>query len=497
MSSPYHRFMPDDLTVDLTLASAATQAGAVRNGQVSCLELLDACIDRYQKHNPVINAVVVERIDQARHRAQELDRKTNRDQERGPLHGVPMTIKDVIDWVGTPSTWGDVAARDYHPERNAVLLDRLLDAGAVVWGKTNVPFQLGDWQSYNEIYGRSDNPWDTDRTPGGSSGGSAAALATGMAALEIGSDIGGSIRFPAHYCGVFGHKPTFEVVPSRGHNYPGQEGVVDINVCGPLARSASDLALAMDVIAEPGLAVDPRRRPEEFTVGVMLDNPMGEQDDELTDILSNAVDALVRAGVKVARPPDEIDHVAAQDLYGKLVRAATAALDLRPDDPVHAARYGRGDRDYQAIGSRGVLLPHVEWIELHNQRQRLRDQWADYFGGSGPSGHGVDRVDVVLCPPSASAAPVHENEIPFGLQSIEVNGHPVSIIEQWLWAGIASGPYLPSTVAPVGLTAAGLPVGIQIMGPNRGDYTTIAFAAVVEETLGGFTPPPMVTSPGA
>ncbi len=469
---------------DLTLASAADQAAAIRNGEVSSVEMLDACIERYTRHNSAINAVVVERIDQARQRSSDLDElQASHDPDQlGSLHGVPMTIKDVIDWVGTPSTWGDPAAATYHPERNAVLLNRLLDAGAVVWGKTNVPLQLADWQSFNDIYGRSNNPWDLNRTPGGSSGGSAAALATGMAALEIGSDIGGSIRFPAHYCGVFGHKPTFSVVPSRGHNYPGQEGEVDINVCGPLARTADDLALCMNIIADAGLAEDHRRAPEEFTVGVMLENPMGDQDDQLTSVLSDAVDRLVAAGVKVAEPPIEIDHVAAQDLYGKLVRAATATLDLQPDDYVHAARYEQGDRDYQAIGSRGVLLPHVEWIELHNQRQRLRDQWADYFTA----------VDVLLCPPSASAAPYHETDVPFGQQSIVVNGRSVSIIEQWLWAGIASGPYLPATVAPVGLTAGGLPVGIQIMGPERADHTTIAFAAVVEQTVGGFTPPPMI-----
>ncbi len=470
---------------DLTMASATEQATAIRDGEVSSRELLDASIDRYQQYNDTVNAVVVERIDQARQRAAKLDdlRTTMGSDQLGPLHGVPRTIKDVIDWVGTPSTWGDPAAADYHPARNAVLLDRLLDAGAVVWGKTNVPYQLTDWQSFNDIYGRTNNPWDLERTPGGSSGGSAAAVATGMTALEIGSDIGGSIRFPAHYCGIFGHKPTFNVVPSRGHSYPGQEGEVDINVCGPLARTAADLALCMDIIAHRGLPSDERRSPGDFTVGVMLENPMGTQDDELTAVLDDAVERLVAAGVKVAAPPLEIDHVAAQDLYAKLVRAATAALDVQPDDAMHAARYQLGARDYQAVGSRGVLLSHVEWVELHNQRQRLRDQWVDYFS----------TVDVLLCPPAASAAPTHETEVPFGLQSIDVNGQRVSIIEQWLWAGIASGPYLPSTVAPVGFTAGGLPAGIQIMGAERRDHTTIAVAAMVEQTLGGFVPPPMTS----
>ena len=466
---------------DLVVASAVEQARAVRNGDVSCVELLESAVGQYEKHNPALNAVVVERIDDARERAKRLDGMPA--ERRGPLHGVPMTIKDVIDWAGTPSTWGDPAVADYHPNRNAVLLDRLLDAGAVVWGKTNVPFRLEDWQSYNTIYGRTNNPWDLERTPGGSSGGSTASVATGMATLEIGSDIGGSIRFPAHYCGVFGHKPTFGAVPSRGHNYPGQDGRVDINVCGPVARSADDLALAIDVIADRRLAPDPRRHARQFTVGVMLDNPIGEQDDELTGLLEGAVAALTAAGMTVARPPDTIDHIAAHDLYMLLVRAATAATDAGSDDAEHAVRYNMGDRDYRARAGKGFSLSHVEWIELHNQRQRLRDQWADYFS----------IVDVLLCPPSASVAPHHETGTTFGEdQSIVVNGRPVSIVDQWLWAGIASGPYLPASVAPVGLTTDGLPAGLQIMGPEGGDCTTIAFASMMEDTLGGFVSPPMI-----
>ncbi len=472
--------MKPDLRI--VLAGAAEQSAAVSTGSLSCLELLDACVAQYEVHNPALNAVVVERIDQARTRARMLDAVPAED--RGPLHGVPMTIKDVIDWVGTPSTWGDPTAADYHPARNATIVDRLESAGAVIWGKTNVPFQLADWQSYNDIYGRSNNPWDLERTPGGSSGGSAAALASGMATLEIGSDIGGSIRFPAHYCGVFGHKSTFGAVPSRGHNYPGQEGRVDINVCGPMARTADDLALCLDVIAERRLTPDHRRRPDEFTVGVMLQNPVGEQDDELTALLESAIGRLTAAGVTVAEPPIEIDHVAAHDLYMLLVRSATSAIDVTAEDRHHAARYDKGDRDYHARASKGTTLTHVEWIELHNQRQRLRDQWSDYFR----------TVDVLLCPPSASAAPVHDTGKVFGEdQSIEVNGRQVPIVDQWLWAGIANGPYLPGTVAPVGFTAAGLPVGLQIIGPENSDFTTIAFAAMVEQVLGGFVAPPMIS----
>ena len=188
--------------MDVTLRSAREQARLIREGEMSARELLDAVLDRYQRHNPAVNAVVVTRIDQARSRAAEADAALARGDVWGPLHGVPMTIKEVFDWVGTPSTWGWPELADYRPDHNAVAVDRLLAAGAVIYGKTNVPIHLSDWQSYNDIHGATNNPWDLSRTPGGSSGGSAAALATGMAGLELGSDIGASIRNPAHYSGV-------------------------------------------------------------------------------------------------------------------------------------------------------------------------------------------------------------------------------------------------------------------------------------------------------
>ncbi|MGY9071973.1 MAG: amidase family protein [Acidimicrobiales bacterium] len=471
--------------MDLSLLPATQQADLARSGMVSARELLDACVDRYQRHNDELNAVVVERIELAQGYAAELDRRQAAGDELGPLHGVPMTVKDVIDWTGTPSTWGDPVAKDYRPVTNAVLLDRLFGAGVVVWGKTNVPVQLAQWQTFNDIYGRTNNPWDLERTPGGSSGGSAAAIAVGMAGLEIGSDIGGSIRFPAHYCGIFGHKPTFGVVPSKGHNYPGQEAVVDINVCGPLARTANDLEAAMAVLSTAQLPVESRDSLSEFTVGVMLENPLGEQDDELTVVLESAVAALISAGVSVTRIQNPVDHVAAQELYCQLVRAATSALDIHPDDAAHARRFDQGDRDYRAAAGKGASLSHLEWIELHNQRERLREQWAAYFG----------EVDLLLCPPAASAATPHDTLTSFGDQMIQVNGHAASTVEQWLWAGIASGPYLPATIAPVGLTVSGLPVGIQILAPDRHDLRSIRFAALLERELGGFVPPPITNSP--
>src|SRR5262249_20838521 len=231
--------------------SARRLAADIRRKKLGCLELLDLYLSRVEKYDPAINAVVVRDFDNARRRARAADRALARGQAWGPFHGVPMTIKGSYDVAGLPTTWGVPSLRDNVVRSNAVVVDRLLSAGAVLFGKTNVPLYLGDWQSFNAIHGTTSNPWDLTRAPGGSSGGSAAALAAGLTALEAGSDIGSSIRNPAHFCGVFGHKPTWGIVPRHGQALPGQVAPVDIDVVGPLARSADDLALALSIMAGP------------------------------------------------------------------------------------------------------------------------------------------------------------------------------------------------------------------------------------------------------
>lgn len=452
--------------MDVTLLPAHQQAKRIASGQLGARELLEASVARYERYDGALNAVVVERIDDARQAADAADEAVARGDELGPLHGVAMTVKEVIDWVGTPSTWGDPRHANNFPERNAVVLDRLLEAGAIVWGKTNVPLELGEWQTFNEIHGRTNSPWDLDRTPGGSSGGSAVALAAGYTGLEIGSDIGGSIRFPAHYCGVYGHKPSFGAVSADGHDYPGQPAEVDINVVGPLARSAQDLDIAMRLLAQMVLPDEPRTDLRDFTVGVMLEHPFGgEQDDEMTAVLQHGIDQLAEAGLNVRAAATGIDHAQAQRNYLLLNHAATSAVDQ------------------SWHGEERVGISHRQWIELDNQRQRIRQQWADCF----------DSVDLLLCPVAASAAPPHQTDVPFMEQTLPINGREVSNFDQWLWAGIASGSYLPSTAFPVGLTGSGLPVGLQALAPYAHDFRGIAFAHAAEVVLGGFVPPPMVS----
>src|SRR6185295_5494778 len=272
----------------LAFEPALALARLLRSRKISARELLDVCWQRFQKYNGSLNAIIVTDIDRARKAARAADRRLKSGTPLGPFDGVPMTVKESFNWTGTSSTWGSAPLKTNIAKSDAVALKRLTDAGAVIYGKTNVPLMLADWQSFNAIYGTTSNPWDVTRAPGGSSGGSAVALATGMSALEIGSDIGASIRNPAHYCGVYGHKPTYGIVPMRGHSLPGTVAAGDISVAGPLARSARDLTAMMKLLAGPDgieagalrLALPPARQTslEEFRIAVMLSDPVSEVD---------------------------------------------------------------------------------------------------------------------------------------------------------------------------------------------------------------------------
>src|SRR5512138_3784963 len=349
--------------LDVPFRSARQLAADIKRKKIGCLELLDLYLARVEKYDGTLNAIVVRDFERARARAKAADRALARRQPWGPLHGVPMTIKESYNVVGLPTTWGVPAYKDRIATKNAVVVDRLLRAGVVLFGKTNVPLYLGDWQSFNAIYGTTNNPWDVTRAPGGSSGGSAAALAAGLTALEAGSDIGSSIRNPAHFCGVFGHKPTWGIVPRTGQALPWQKAPVDIDVVGPLARSADDLAISLSIMAGPD-AIDaagwqlrlraPRaRRLRDFKVALMLDAPESRVDRTVQDRLQALGDFLGRQKAKVndrARPA--VDTAEAFAVYTRLLRSATSdrqsdaefeanrtiAAGLAPDDQSYHAR---------------------------------------------------------------------------------------------------------------------------------------------------------------
>ncbi len=480
--------------MDITLASAREQAAAIHVGAISAVELLNATIERYERFNPIINAVVVERIDAARRRAADADAVTIAGESWGPLHGVPMTIKEAWAWMDTPSTSGHPHLVDWRPERNDEAVQRLLDAGAVIYGKTNLPVSMADWQTFNPVYGTTSNPWNADLIPGGSSGGAAAALASGMTALELGSDIGASIRNPAHYCGVFGHKPTYGIVPIAGHGAPGDPTTLDIGVGGPMARTARDLRLGLDIVAgahgldAAGWRLDlpePRwDRPEQIRAAVMLESPCVEQDDELTEQLAVTVESLAALGVQIdetARP--EIDVERSHEIYMTLLRAATGTgypEEALAEHRANAERYVAGDRDYRAVMGRGTAISHWEWAAFHREREHERLAWAAFF----------EDYDLLLCPTAASAAYPHDQEGERPERTITVNGTQQPTTDQLFWAGWSCGVYLPGTVAPAGLTRSGLPCGLQIVAGHLQDHSSIGFAEFMDRELGGYRTPP-------
>jgi amidase len=479
---------------DWAYQSATAMARAIRERRIGCVELLDLHLERVGRHNTQLNAIIALDTDRARSRAREADAASARGESWGPLHGVPMTVKEAFDVASLPTTWGVPALRDNVASANATVVDALLEAGAIIFGKTNVPLLIGDWQTFNAIHGTTNNPWDLARTPGGSSGGAAAALAAGMSALELGSDIGASIRNPAHYCGVYGHKPSFGIVPQHGHWIPGAHAPLDILVCGPLARSAEDLALALDLIVGPE-PFDRRAwtirlpRPRkaalgEFRIALILDDPNCAVDREVTDRIQAIADAAARAGARVddkARP--RTDTLRAHTLYLQLLRGATGALlgdEAYAQSRAKAAQLAPGDQSYGARVLRAVSQEHRAWYAAHEECQALRAAWAAFF----------EDYDVVLCPVAASAAFPHDQKRERPDRRIIVNGREEDYNAQLYWAGIASLPNLPGTAAPAGRTPRGLPVGVQIVGPYLDDHTTIEFARLLAQVTEGFVPPP-------
>lgn len=482
------------MSLPLHYQSAKSLAGLVRRKKISALELLDHFLDRVERYNPRLNAVIWQNAEAARKRARALDRAAAKGAKLGPLHGVPMTIKESYDVVGMPTTRGIPALKDNYPPRNALTVDRLNAAGVTLFGKTNVPIHLADWQSYNEVYGTTNNPWDVTRSPGGSSGGSAAALAAGLCGIEAGSDIGASIRNPAHYCGVYGLKPTYGIVPIRGQAMPGVLAPGDISVIGPIARSAEDLALALDVMAGPDeidsvgwqlrLKRPTQTRLRDFRVAVMLDDPNAEVDLEVQTLLSRLADFLGRQKVKVsftARP--EIDTTEAHRVYVMLLRAATSGRqtdELFQRNQEIARKLDPSDESYFARMTRANVLSHRDWLALNEKRHKMRHAWAAFFR----------EWDLLLCPAAASAAFPHDHQGERHERFITVNNKRVPTTDQLFWAGYSGAFYLPSVVAPAGLTPTGLPVGVQIVGPQFGDLTCVRFAELLEREYQGFTPPP-------
>ena len=442
--------------------SASSIAAAIQDGRVSAVDVLELYLGRIDASNPEINAVVALDAEGARARAQEADEALANGESWGPLHGVPFTVKDTTNVEGLATTVGNPAFADLVAEEHATVVQRLVDAGAIVFGKTNTPLLAGDWQTYNALFGTTNNPWDLSRTPGGSSGGPAAALAAGLTGFEVGDDLAGSLRIPAHFTGVFSHMPTVGLIPMDGHfsrfavpQPPEPPGHI-FGTIGPMARSAEDLLLLFDIVS--GLEGEALPAPRanalgDYRVGAWLTDAVVDTDSEVLVVLEALVSQLRDAGVSV-EDVAPIDDLSAQAINHRLLRfAMTGRLPL-PEDEINA---------------------------LLDDRDAVAQQWNAFF----------EDYDVLIAPVTRVVAIEHDQLGNSLTRTILVNDEEVEYQSLDVWPSIAGYPILPATTVPVGLSSSGLPVGVQIIGPSMEDRTTLDFAVRLSEVTGGFQAPPL------
>ena len=483
--------------------SATELSAALAAKKVSAVELAQDAIGRIERHDGKINAICVRDFARGLEAARAADTARARG-ETGALLGIPLTVKESYNVAGLPTTWGFPPQKDFVAGEDALSISRVKQAGGVILGKTNVPVGLADWQSYNEIYGTTNNPFDLGRTPGGSSGGSSAALAAGYGPLSLGSDIGGSLRVPAFHCGVYAHKPTYNLVPPRGHTPPPFPPIPlerDLAVIGPMARSAADLSLLLDVIAGPDpldngvgykLALPPPRHTalKDFRVLVIDSDPLLPADKDIRGAIEKLAGNLAKSGVSVARhSPLLPDFADSSRLYMRMLMGFLGAF-LPPETiagaQAEAAQLTADNRSLAAERLRGITQSHRDWVLDDGARARLRAQWRELFG----------TFDAVICPIMPTPAYPHDHLPDQDARRITIDGKDYVYPDQLAWPGIATLPGLPATAIPLGLSGQGLsgqglPVGVQIVGPWLEDRTPLKLAELIEREFGGFVPPPM------
>ncbi|GAC1473576.1 MAG: amidase [Chloroflexota bacterium] len=477
------------LQVDAT-SSATEMLVALRAGRLSSRELLDLLLDRIRQYNERLNAVILVDEDGAGVAAGDADRARAGGDDRSLL-GLPITIKDSIDVAGLPTVCGVRRRQDHRADRDAAVVASARRAGAVTVGKTNTPPYTGDWQTDNSVFGRTNNPWDLNRTPGGSTGGGAAAVAAGLSPLELGSDIGGSIRVPAAFCGIYGHRPSDTLVPRTGH-YPGSPlpnvgGI--LNVIGPLARSAADLELALDVIAGPEAGEDvawrielpPARhtRLSQFRVAVLPPLDWLPVDSEIEAALDSVVEALRRAGARVERiAPETFGNFREAHLfYGTLLLVMYSFnVGGTAEDMQRHAEDAMGNDDERLGPARELLGSAHALLRAYARRERYRAAYREFFR----------EWDVLLSPVAPVTAFEHHTnrDAPF-----LINGREVPYGRLSVYPGVATLCGQPATAFPAGFTQSHLPIGLQAVGPYLEDRTPIRFAQLLAEEIGGYEPP--------
>lgn len=482
--------------MSLLYRSAFGIAEDIKAQQISAVEVLMFFLERIDSFNGDINAVVAMDTDAALARAQAADDAAARGEDWGPLHGVPVTIKDAYCTAGLVTVGGIPDCAEHIPRRNAAAVQRYVDAGAIVFGKTNVPFMSADLQVFNDVYGVTNNPWRVDRTCGGSSGGAAAALAAGLTPLELGSDIGGSIRTPCHFNGVFGHKPTHGLVSLQGHLPPGENilSEPDLSVAGPLATCVDDLEKALEILIGPAPGVTAEHSftlpaaafddVRQLRVAVWSNDSFCPVDPVIAEHIEAAADCLEGLGATVdrqARP--DIDPEANHHNYTQLMLSVIGA-----DMPESVRRMAAGmvaaaepeDMSEPLLQMRGIALSHRDWLRQNEIRMRSRRAWAAFF----------TQYDVLLCPCAHVPAFPHDHAEDMQSRLLHVDGVARPYTEILRWAGLTLNALLPATAVPLGTTRDGLPVGCQIAAAHMGDRTSLAVARLLEAHHRAFVPPP-------
>ncbi|MBV8357656.1 MAG: amidase [Deltaproteobacteria bacterium] len=470
---------------ELAYLSAIAIANEIREHRISSREALDYFLARIEALDRPINSVVTIDAARARMEADAADAALARGEIRGPLHGVPMTVKDSFQTAGMRTTSGAPELSEFIPEEDAWPVVRLREAGAIIFGKTNLPIYAGDMQSYNEVFGTTNNPHDVSRTPGGSSGGSAAALACGFTPIELGSDIGGSIRLPSHMSGVAGHKPSYGIVPAHGQipGPPGTLTLADLAVAGPMARTIEDLELGLNILAGPNrwdyrawrLELPPPRHDalKDYRVAAWLDDPACAVEAEVRTLLENATQMLASAGVTVdynARPAFTLEKVVATFL-ALLQAALSGGVSF---DQIEKYAAATGDAPAAQI-KRLQAMRHRQWLSHNERRLQMRKRWEEFF----------QQWDAILLPVMPCPAIPHDHSQPLASRTALVGGERRPYWDLGAWMAPAGACYLPATVIPVGRAANGLPVGIQIVGPYLADRTTLDLGKHLLAMVGG------------
>jgi amidase len=458
--------------------------------RISARELLDAHVARDGKLAPSINAVVARDLERARKDAAAIDAARARGERLGALAGLPMTVKDGFDVENMPATSGfpPYASRPADCA-DAELVARARGAGAVIWGKTNVPLMLSDWQSYNAIHGTTNNPYDVTRVPGGSSGGAAAALASGITPLEIGSDIGGSLRVPANFCGVTALKPTWGVLPMRGH-VPPPPGIepqtpADLGVGGPMARNVGDLKLFWSVLNKSEQA--PPRPVKGARIAVWDEDPLLPLSRDVKATVARTAEALAAQGAHVETVKAPVD---VRELLVNYIWLLNSIIGMGFPQNVRDEIARTRDTDLKAfaasrdpwgreISRLATIAQPDEILAAHRARQAMKDRVAAFLATH----------DAIVMPISPVTAFAHDQSESFGDRLLDIDGTPARYVTMLGWIALATALHLPALAVQAGRTKTGMPVGVQIVGPEHGEDRLFDFAGAVEESLGGFAPP--------